>query len=122
MIKIDDTTLCNSGGHTYLKNNDYTLTASKGSGTVRLYGWIGYKTTIDKFGYALNGEPTIESNPFESSSIVNSGGQNARRFDVFVDISGLDVGYHTIDLLVRINMEDGSTAVLKITSFTLIIQ
>ena len=123
MIKIDATALCSSGGHTYLKNCEYTLTASKGSKTIRLYGWTGYQNTIDKLGYAVNGNATIETSPNDvGDAIKNAGGANAKRFDVFVDISGLDVGYHTIDLLVRINMEDGSTAVLKITSFTLIIQ
>ena len=123
MIKIDATTLCSSGGHTYLKNCEYTLTASKGSSTIRLYGWIGFQTTIDKFGYAVNGDATIETAPNDvSDTIKTAGGANAKRFDVFVDISGLDVGYHTVDLLVRINMNDGTKATLEIISFTLIIE
>ena len=44
------------------------------------------------------------------------------RYDTYVDISTLEAGYHKIDMLVRINTEDGSTVVLKILAFTLIIE
>ena len=100
-----------------------TVTVKKGVQNIRMYGWIGYNTTIDKLGYAIDGVAVIESssNPSEQA-VKDAGGENARRFDVKANISGLEAGYHTVDLLVRINMPDGSTAVLKILSFTLIIE
>ena len=99
------------------------VTVKSGTQKLRMYGWIGYETAIDKLGYAIDGEAVITATPINAEqAVINAGGENAKRFDVFADISGLEAGYHTIDLLVRINMADGSTAVLKIMSFTLVIE
>jgi hypothetical protein len=86
-----------------------------------MYGWIGFETTLDKFGWAIDGKEVIATNPSPNpnQAIINSGGEHARRFDVFADISELEVGDHTLELLVRINTKDGQTATLLIHSFTL---
>ncbi len=123
LLAKDSTDLCTSNAVGYLKNNNNTVTVAKGVKKLRLYGWIAYQTSIDKFGYALDGVATIDTEPSATSqAVIDAGGEHAKRFNVYADISDLDVGHHTVDLLVRINMEDGSTAVLKIISFTLIIE
>ena len=105
-----------------LKEDNNTITVTKDIKKINLYGWLGYATTIDMLGYAIDGEATIATNPSSAEQgVINAGGENAKRVSIYIDISDLDVGYHTIDALVRINMTDGSTAVLKIVSFTLII-
>ena len=100
-----------------------TITVAKGTKQLRLFGWAGFATPLDKFGYALDGEAVIESDPLSNpnEAIVASGGEHARRYDVFADISGLDAGYHTFDLLVRIQFGDGY-AELKIISFTILVE
>jgi hypothetical protein len=100
------------------------VTVAKGTKQLRLYGWIGFETALDKFGYAVDGEAVIETAPEgnPNPAIIESGGEHARRYDVFADISSLDAGYHTFDLLVRINTNKGDTATLKIISFTLIVE
>ena len=142
-----DVPMCNESGYGYIKysfdlfskdgTKIYTdgsiakkleadgnlVTVAKGTKQLRLYGWIGFTTALDKFGYAVDGNAVITTDPQSnpSSAIIQSGGEYARRYDVFADISGLDVGYHTFDLLVRIHTSDGGTAVLKIISFTILV-
>lgn len=105
-----------------LAADNNTVTVTKDIKKINLYGWLGYATTIDMLGYAIDGEATIATDPSSAEqNVINAGGENAKRVSITADISALEVGYHTIDYLVRINMPDGSTAVLKIISFTLII-
>lgn len=107
-----------------LAADDNIVTVAKGTKQLRLYGWIGFETALDKFGYAVDGEAVITTEPQgnPNPAIIESGGEHARRYDVFADISGLEAGYHTFDLLVRIHTADGGTATLKIISFTLIVE
>ena len=123
LLQKDGTDIYRGGVVSKLKADGSTVTITKGVKNIYLYGWIGYETAIDKLGYALDGVATIETAPSNAEQgVINAGGDLAKRFNVYADISGLDVGYHTVDLLVRINTADGNTAVLKILSFTLIIE
>lgn len=123
LLAKDSTDIYRSGVVSKLQAASNTVTVSKDVQKIRLYGWIGFDTTIDKFGYAIDGNAVIEVSPSNAENgVINAGGENAKRYDVRADISGLEAGYHTIDLLVRINTADGSTAVIKIISFTLIIE
>ena len=106
-----------------LEADNNTVTVASDINKLYLYGWLAYPTAIDMFGYAVDGDAVIATAPSDAEEkVIASGGENAKRFNIYADISGLDVGNHTIDFLVRINMPDGSTAVLKILSFTLIIE
>ena len=106
-----------------LAQDNNTVTVANGTEKLRIYGWAGFETEIDKFGYAINANSVIETAPIHSDGLCSTVGYNtAKRLDVYIDISKLEAGAHAIDLLVRINMSDGSTAVLKIMSFTLIIE
>ena len=99
------------------------VTVSNDVSKLRLYGWIAFETAIDVFGYAVDGKATLETAPSNAEqNVINAGGEYAKRMDIFADISALEAGTHNFDFLVRINMADGSTAVLKIASFTLIIE
>ena len=125
MIKADSETIYTNGGVlNQLKADGNTVTVKKGTKQLYLYGWIGYHTTLDKLGYALDGVERVETAPFGgevSSAIIASGGENAKRYGVYVDVSGLDVGEHTCDFLVRINTKDGTKATLLIHSFTVVV-
>ena len=106
-----------------LKNANYTVSVTKGTGRINIGGWVGYETTIDKFGYAIDGNPVWSTNPSNADdAIINAGGENAKRFDIYMEVSSLNSGNHHIDVLVRINMTDGSQAVLSIASFTLVVE
>ncbi len=72
-------------------------------------------------GYAIDGnEPIIETETIGAEqAVLDLGGANARRYQVNVDISQLDVGMHTVDILISINTENDGKTVLKIISFTL---
>ena len=123
LLAKDSTDIYRAGVVNKLAAANYTVTIKKGVSKIRMYGWIAYETTIDKMGYALDSHAVIGTNPLDAEeAVIAAGGANAKRFDVYADISALAVGYHTVDLLVRINMPDGSTATLKVMSFTLIIE
>ena len=123
LLAKDSTDIYRSGVVNKLAAANYTVTVKKGVKKIRMYGWIAYETTIDKMGYALDGLAVIDTNTLGAEdSVIASGGAYAKRFDVYADISSLAAGHHTVDFLVRINMPDGSTATLKVVSFTLIIE
>lgn len=124
LLSKDSTIIYTGGGVVNkLKADGNVVTVAKGTKTIRMYGWIGFETALDKFGWAIDGKEVIATDPSPnpSQSIINSGGEHARRFDVFADISGLEVGDHTLELLVRINTKDGQTATLLIHSFTIVV-
>ena len=105
---------------TKLEADGNRITVAKGTKTIRMFGWIGFETALDKFGWAIDGKEVIatEPSPNPNSDIISSGGEHARRFDVFADVSSLEVGEHTLELLVRINTKDGKTVTLLIHSIT----
>ncbi len=122
LLSKDSTIIYTNGGVVEkLKADGNVVTVNKGAKTLRLYGWIGYETPLDKFGWAIDGKAVINTDPLQNphQAIITSGGEHARRFDIFADISGLDIGDHTFELLVRINTKDGQTATLLVYSFTL---
>jgi hypothetical protein len=122
MLTKDGTNIYTIGSiATKLEADGNRITVAKGTKTIRMYGWIGFETALDKFGWAIDGKEVIATDPIPSQSIIESGGEHARRFDVFADISGLEVGEHTLELLVRINTKDGKTATLLIHSITVIV-
>ena len=122
-ITKDEVVIYKDGVIAKLQDDNNTITVAKGVQKIRVYGWLGYETEIDKFGYAIDGEAVIGNAPIHSDNLCSAVGYNtAKRLDVTIDVSGLEAGDHTIDLLVRINMPDASTAVLKVIFFTLIIE
>lgn len=123
MLRLDGTDLYLGEYNTKLEAAGNKIKITKGTHTLRLYGWIGYETEIDKFGYSIDGgEPIIDTDPAATgASVLEAGGQYARRYDLSVDLSSLDVGLHTFEMLVRINTTDG-TAVLKMISFTVVVE
>lgn len=125
MLKADSEIIYTDGKVLNKLNADgNTVTVKKGTKQLYLYGWIGYPTTLDKLGYALDGVERVETNPLGGEvhpAVIAAGGENAKRYGVYVDMSGLDVGEHTCDFLVRINTKDRKTATLLIHSFTLIV-
>lgn len=44
-----------------LQADGNVVTVEKGTKQLRLYGWIGFETALDKFGYAVDGEAVIET-------------------------------------------------------------
>ncbi len=124
LLSKDSTIIYTGGGVVNkLKADGNVVTVAKGTKTIRMYGWIGFETALDKFGWAIDGKEVIstEPSPNPNSAITTAGGEHARRFDVFADVSGLEVGEHTLELLVRINTKDGKTATLLIHSITVIV-
>ena len=124
MLTKDGTAIYTDGGIVKkLEADGNRITVAKGTKTIRMYGWIGFETELDKFGWAIDGKEVIatEPSPNPHPAITSSGGEHARRFDVFADVSGLEVGEHTLELLVRINTKDGKTATLLIHSITVIV-
>ena len=96
------------------------VSAKKGTTSLSIAGWAGFEATIDKLGYSIDGNAavllTTPTNP--ESTVTDLGGKNAKRFNVIADISNLDVGLHTFELLIRLNTDGGQTT-LKLLSFTL---
>ena len=124
LLSKDSTIIYTDGGVVNkLKADGNRITVAKGTKKIRMYGWIGFETELDKLGWALDGKEVIATDPSPNPSqgIIDSGGEHARRFDVFADVSGLEVGEHTLELLVRINTKDGKTATLLIHSITVIV-
>ena len=77
------------------------------------------------FGYALDKVSEVKTAPSTEdvhAAVIQAGGEYAKRYRIYADISALEGGSHTLDLLVRINMRDCSTATLKIASFSLVIE
>ena len=99
-------------------NNTVTVTTDNAS--ITFSGWIGFNYTIDKFGYSIDGSNAIMTFDPKSAelAVIAGGGENAARYSVTADISGLDAGLHSFDLLVSINI-DGKATTLKLLSFTL---
>ena len=123
ILNLDGAELYRGGYNTKIESEGNKIRITKGAHSLRLRGWIGYETEIDKFGYSIDGgEPIINTNPATTEdSVLNAGGQYARRYDLSVDLSSLDVGLHTFEMFVRINTTDG-TAVLKLISFTVVVE
>ena len=124
-LKADGTTLYHEGVAKKIKADNYIVTVANGTKQLEFIGWIGFETTIDMLGYAIDGTATIATAPSTdtvSDAIIASGGANAKKYRVYADISDLAAGEHTFKLLVRINMNDGTKATLEIISFTLIIE
>ncbi len=120
-LNIDDTQLYFGGVNTKLEAVNNKVTVEKGAQTVSYIGWIGFESTIHMFGYAIDGnDPIIETETIVAEQdVLDLGGVNAKRYKVNVDISQLEVGMHTVDILVSLNAENDDKIVLKLVSFTL---
>lgn len=119
VIDLDGIELYRGQYSTKLSAAGNVVKAKKGTNTVGLQGWVGFESALDCFGYVLDGtDPVIESAPVGTeSAVLQSGGENARRYKVIVDISSLEVGLHTVQLVVRLH--DADSTVLQLISFTL---
>ena len=123
-LKIDNTQLYFGAVNVRLEWANNKITVEKGAQAISYIGWIGFETTINTFGYAIDGnEPILETPTINAEQgVLDNGGANAKRYLINVDISELEVGTHVIDILVSINTKDSGEAVLKIVSFTLEIE
>lgn len=98
------------------------ITLPYGTSRLNTYGWIGFNDQeIMMFGYSIDGGDAI-FNTYPSTpeaAVIKSGGSQAQRFSINMDIDDLSEGHHTVDLLVLVNV-DGGVAV-KLLGFTLTI-
>ena len=123
-LEVGDTRLCDGHADLKLQSMSNKVTAKKGTATVGYAGWLGFETAIDKFGYAIDGNtPVLTFTPINPEDAVkNRGGDLAARYVIKADISDLEAGEHTLDILVQIKTADGGTRLLKITSFKVVIE
>lgn len=105
-----------------LKAAGNTVTVKKGTERLSLVGWVGFKVEIIIFGYSVDGGDAIfESFPgVPEQAVKNAGGEYAQRLGIDVDISKLDVGEHTVTMLVLVDVDDGLA--LKLLEFTVVIE
>ena len=122
-IKAGGVQLYYANVNTKLAADNNRITITEGCASFSYAGWLGFTTTIDNVGYAINGsDPTFTDglgNP--GQAVINAGGANAKRYTVVFTTRNLPVGEYVIDILVRINTENGGQAVYIINSFTLIV-
>ena len=123
-LEVGSTRICDGHADLKLQSMGNKVTAKKGTATVTYTGWLGFETALESFGYAIDGgTPNLTFKPIEPEPAVKQlGGDLAARYIVTADISSLEVGEHTIDILVKIKTQDGGTSLLKITSFRLVIE
>jgi hypothetical protein len=123
-LNVGETQLCNGYANLWLQSMENKVVAKKGIATIEYTGWLGFETELDKFGYAIDGNtPVLTFKPIDPEPAVKElGGDLAARYIITADISGLEVGEHTLDILVQIKTADGGTRLLKITSFKLVIE
>ena len=102
-----------------------TVTVTSSANQIYLYGWIGFTNQIEDFGHRIDGgEASYGINPIvpaSGSGVYTVGGEYARRFGITMNISDLDKGEHTVDLLVRVKVDDGNVPA-KMLSFKLVIE
>lgn len=98
------------------------VTVKQGTEKVSLIGWVGFKVEIMIFGYSIDrGDAIFDSIPkVPEQAVKNAGGEYAFRFNIEADISNLDVGEHTVTMLVLTDVDDGLA--LKLLEFTLVIE
>ena len=123
-LEVGSTRICDGHADLKLQSMGNKVTAKKGTATVAYTGWLGFETALDCFGYAIDGgTPNLTFKPIEPEAAVKQlGGDLAARYIVNANVSSLEVGEHTIDILVQIKTKSGGTSLLKITSFTLVIE
>ncbi len=101
-----------------LEAANYKVETYNTSSDINITGWVGYEEEILVFGCSVDGETVFNSYVKDaSSSIINAGGEYAKRFSTKVNIGNLSIGEHTVDLLVLLG--DGTVA--KMLSFELTI-
>ncbi len=81
--------------------------------TIGLRGWVGYNKPIAYYGYKIdNGiaywtaNSGMAPNQAEDQSVINAGGEHAKRFHIQVSMYWLDAGGHTVEFFVMLS--DGS--------------
>jgi hypothetical protein len=123
-LNVGETVICNGYANLWLQSMENKVVAKKGIATIEYTGWLGFETELDKFGYAIDGNtPVLTFKPIDPEPAVKElGGDLAARYIITADISGLEVGEHTLDILVQIKTADGGTRLLKITSFKVAIE
>ena len=118
-IRLDGTQIMLASVNVKLEAQGNTLKVAKGTKTLMMSGWAGFDSKIAAFGYAIDGNVKLDYAPgTPNQAILDAGGQYAQTYSWTADISKLDVGLHTFDVLVRIYMGDG-TIDLVMFSFTL---
>jgi hypothetical protein len=122
MILLDGEPLL-SGDQTAaeLERLGYTLSVSMDLSPVSLTlcGWVGFRESIDTFGYRLDGREAVFGHfaIYTEEAVQEAGGEYARRYAVTVPLFDLRSGAHTVELLAR--LADGSVKTI-IPTLTLV--
>lgn len=73
-----------------------------------IYGWIGFESEIESFGYAIDGldAPVFDASfTAQTEDAVTSeanAGEYGKRFSITVDMTSVEVGEHTVNFLVKL--------------------
>ena len=104
-----------------LERMGYTLSVSMDLSPVSLTlcGWVGFRESIDTFGYRLDGREAVFGHfaVYTEEAVQEAGGEYARRYAVTVPLFDLRSGAHTVELLAR--LADGSVKTI-IPTLTLV--
>ena len=91
------------GSHTCVEliEAGHTVTTPEGEpcASIALRGWIGYNQAVVKFGYAIDGGETVYVDDFKTTvedDLLKICGQNAARFVITADTTGLTAGEHKV--------------------------
>lgn len=97
------------------------VTVKKGAGQLLISGWIGYKFEILMFGHSIDrANACLDSYPSApGQAVIDAGGEYAERFFVYVDISELPVGEHTVDIVALLHYK--KDVVTSFFSFDLVV-
>lgn len=105
-----------------LEADGYTVTAPEGIMPISMVlgGWAGFDSSIDAFGYCIDGtDPVFGNFELETGEDVKAeGGMYAKRFSVTVPLFELSLGTHRVAFLAR--LADGTLREL-IPTVTLIL-
>ena len=105
-----------------LEADGYTVTTPEGIMPVSLTlgGWVGFDSSIDAFGYCIDGtDPVFGNFELETEEAVKAeGGTYAKRFSITVPLFELNLGDHRVAFLAR--LADGTLREL-IPTLTLIL-
>ncbi len=110
-VMIDGDMKVNGNAAAWLQENGHTVTAES---YITFYGWIGFSTSIQSFGYVVDDGEPIWNTAFKTHTedgVLAAGGAHASRFQIKADVSALSAGEHTLSFLVKLT--DGTLVILN---------
>lgn len=122
-LTVDGQAIFSTGGiESKLAQAGNKATILAGSSTLNTYGWVGFSREIILFGYSIDGGDAIfKSNPGAAAqAVLDAGGKYAKRFSININVKGLSVGKHSVDVLALVDYNGGTAA--KLFSFTLVVE